>query len=56
MPTLLRIVDRMKEAKAAPVMAAMNPDKARDVTTQLAQLRLRRESPQPPAENPRSHQ
>ena len=56
MPTLLRIVDRMKEAKAAPVMAAMNPDKARDVTTQLAQMRLRRESPQPPAENPRSHQ
>jgi flagellar motility protein MotE (MotC chaperone) len=56
MPTLLRIVDRMKEAKAAPVMAAMNPDKARDVTIQLAQMRLRRESPQPPAENPRSHQ
>ena len=27
-----RCVDRMKEAKAAPVLAAMNPDKARDVT------------------------
>jgi flagellar motility protein MotE (MotC chaperone) len=41
MPTLLQIVDRMKDAKAAAVMAAMNPDKARDVTAQLAQLRLR---------------
>ena len=40
MPTLLQIVDRMNDAKAAAVMAAMNPDKARDVTAQLAQLRL----------------
>jgi flagellar motility protein MotE (MotC chaperone) len=39
MPTLLQIVDRMKETKAAAVMAAMNPDKARDVTAQLAKLR-----------------
>jgi flagellar motility protein MotE (MotC chaperone) len=41
MPTLLQIVDRMKDAKAAAVLAAMNPEKARDVTAQLAQLRLR---------------
>ncbi len=34
----------MKEAKAAPVLAAMNPDKARDVTAGLAQLRTRRET------------
>jgi flagellar motility protein MotE (MotC chaperone) len=39
MPVLLQVVDRMKDAKAAAVMAAMNPDKARDVTTQLAQMR-----------------
>ncbi len=45
MPVLLQVVDRMKEAKAAPVLAAMLPDKARDVTTQLAQIRTRRESP-----------
>jgi flagellar motility protein MotE (MotC chaperone) len=41
MPTLLPIVDRMKDAKAAAILATMNPDKARDVTAQLAQLRLR---------------
>jgi flagellar motility protein MotE (MotC chaperone) len=32
-------MDRMKEAKAASVMAAMNPDKAREVTAELAQMR-----------------
>jgi flagellar motility protein MotE (MotC chaperone) len=36
MPVLLSVVGRMKEAKAAAVLAAMLPDKARDVTTQLA--------------------
>ncbi|HEY3847021.1 MAG TPA: hypothetical protein VGL95_07900 [Acetobacteraceae bacterium] len=45
MPVLLPLVDRMKEAKAAPVLAAMNPDKARDVTAALAQMRTRRETP-----------
>jgi flagellar motility protein MotE (MotC chaperone) len=44
MPVLLQIVDRMKDAKAASVMAAMNPDKARDVTGQLAQLRTGRDA------------
>jgi flagellar motility protein MotE (MotC chaperone) len=44
MPVLLQVVDRMKEAKAAPVLAAMQPDKARDVTAQLARLRTRREA------------
>ena len=39
MPVLLQVVDRMKEAKAAPVLAAMQPDKARDLTTKLAQMR-----------------
>jgi flagellar motility protein MotE (MotC chaperone) len=39
MPVLLQVVDRMKDARAAAVLAAMNPDKARDVTAELAQLR-----------------
>jgi flagellar motility protein MotE (MotC chaperone) len=51
MPVLLSLVDRMQERKAAPVLAAMNPDKARDVTAQLAQLRTRRNSPNTSAQN-----
>jgi flagellar motility protein MotE (MotC chaperone) len=39
MPVLLQVLDRMKDAKAAQVMAAMSPDEARDVTSELAQLR-----------------
>jgi flagellar motility protein MotE (MotC chaperone) len=42
MPVLLSVVDRMKEAKAAAILAAMVPDKARDVTTQLALKRTGR--------------
>ncbi|HEY2620636.1 MAG TPA: hypothetical protein VGI78_25070 [Acetobacteraceae bacterium] len=45
MPVLLQVVDRMKEAKAAPVLAAMQPDKARDLTAKLAQMRTRRDGP-----------
>jgi flagellar motility protein MotE (MotC chaperone) len=41
MPVLLEVVDRMKEAKAAAILAAMAPDKARDLTTQLAKKRTR---------------
>jgi flagellar motility protein MotE (MotC chaperone) len=39
MPVLVQVMDRMKDAKAAAVMAAMNPDKARDLTAELAQMR-----------------
>ena len=42
MQVLLGVVDRMKDAKAAPVLAAMQPDKARELTTKLAALRTRR--------------
>ena len=42
MPVVLQVLDRMKDAKAAPVMAAMNPDKARDITAELARLRTGR--------------
>jgi len=45
MPVLLQVVDRMKEAKAAPVLAAMQPDKARDLTTKLAEMRTHRNEP-----------
>ena len=36
---LIQVLDRMKEAKAAPILAAMAPDRARAATTQLAQWR-----------------
>ena len=42
MKVLLGVVDRMKDAKAAPVLAAMQPDKARELTTKLAALRVKR--------------
>jgi flagellar motility protein MotE (MotC chaperone) len=45
MPVLLQVADRMKESKAAPILAAMQADKAREVTTQLAQMRTRRDNP-----------
>ena len=35
----LQVLDRMKEGKAAPILAAMTPDRARTATAQLAQLR-----------------
>lgn len=38
---LLQVLDRMKEAKAAVVLAAMQPDRARAATTALAQFRSR---------------
>ena len=38
-PVLLDLIGRMKDAKAAAVMASMNPDKARDVTAELARVR-----------------
>ena len=41
MPVLLSVIGRMKEAKAAAVLAAMTPDKAREVTTQLALSRTK---------------
>lgn len=54
MPVLLPVLDRMKDARAASVMAAMNPDKARDVTAELAQLRTGRNTPGTPAGGPKT--
>lgn len=42
LPVLLSIADRMREAKAAPVLAAMRPERAREVTAELARLRAAR--------------
>ncbi len=39
MGTLLEVAERMKERKLAPVMAQMNPDRAREVTVELRALR-----------------
>lgn len=39
MPVLVRIVDRMREAKASPVLGAMRPERARLLTAELARLR-----------------
>lgn len=41
MPVLLQVLDRMKEAKAAVLLAAMLPDRARTATVQLAAMRSR---------------
>jgi len=49
LPVLLPVLDRMKEAKAAPVLAAMPPERARQVTAELAQLRTRAVTPARPA-------
>lgn len=45
MPTLLEVASRMKESKAAPVIAAMNAAKARDLS---AQLMAKKNLPPPP--------
>ena len=47
MSVLLQVLDRMKDAKAAAVMAAMAPEKARDVTAELVRMRTRHEPPAP---------
>jgi flagellar motility protein MotE (MotC chaperone) len=48
LPVLLPVLDRMKDAKAAAVLSAMAPDKARDVTAELVQMRMNHD----PADKP----
>jgi flagellar motility protein MotE (MotC chaperone) len=43
MGIMLEVVERMKEQKVAPILAEMNPVKARELTSELAQ---RRQMPQ----------
>lgn len=40
-PVLLQVLDRMKEGKAAALLAAMLPDRARAATAALASMRSR---------------
>lgn len=42
MDVLLMVVDRMSERRVAPVLAAMNPEKAKNVTQELADQQKRR--------------
>ncbi len=50
MPVLLQVMDRMKDRKAAPVLAAMQPERARQLTAELAELRSNANKvPDPPA-------
>lgn len=42
MSVLVQVVDRMREAKAAPVVGAMRPDRARQLTAELARYRAQR--------------
>lgn len=44
---LLQVLDRMKEMKAAPVLAAMQPERARLITTELAKWRSRAPAGEP---------
>ncbi len=43
MPVLIQLTDRMNERKAAAILAAMQPDRARDLTARLAKSRVKRE-------------
>lgn len=48
LPVLMSVVERMKVRKLAPVIAAMNPDKARKITRAMAK-RQKTPSPEPAA-------
>jgi flagellar motility protein MotE (MotC chaperone) len=50
MQVLLGVLDRMAERKAAPILAAMQPDRARLATQMLAEMRTRAVTP--PGEKP----
>src|SRR3546814_5209021 len=46
---LINVLDRMREQKSAAILAGMNPERARQVTTELAQRQ------KPPAQIGRAH-
>jgi flagellar motility protein MotE (MotC chaperone) len=50
MQVLLGVLDRMSDRKAAPILAAMQPDRARLATQMLAEMRTRTVTP--PGEKP----
>lgn len=46
MPVLLNVIERMKETKTAPILAAMDPVKAKEVTISLSERRQLPKVPQ----------
>jgi flagellar motility protein MotE (MotC chaperone) len=52
MPVLLRVLKRMKERKTAPILAAMNPEKAKAITTALAESQDPNAAPRAAAPSP----
>ena len=42
MPILISVIDKMSERKVSPILAAMSPKRARDVTQELAEMRRAR--------------
>jgi flagellar motility protein MotE (MotC chaperone) len=49
MQVLLQVLDRMQERRVAPVLAAMQPDRARLATQLLAEMRTKAITPPPPS-------
>ena len=52
MDVLLQVITKMSERKSAPIIAAMDEDKARDVTILLAEQNKLPDLPQLPIQNP----
>jgi flagellar motility protein MotE (MotC chaperone) len=52
MQVLLQVLDRMQERRVAPVLAAMQPDRARLATQLLAEMRTKAITPPPPTSPP----
>lgn len=52
LPILLEVIDKMSERKVAPVLALMDPRKARDVTQELAAMRHNNTKPLASAAKP----
>lgn len=52
MPVLLGVLEHMKERSAAPILAAMDPSKAKTVTQALAERRNRRDQAEGASDKP----
>jgi flagellar motility protein MotE (MotC chaperone) len=46
-PVVVSLIDRMKQVRAAPILAAMQPERARDITAELAARHGQPPTPQP---------
>jgi len=52
MQVLLQVLDRMQERRVAPILAAMQPDRARLATQLLAEMRTKAITPAPASPSP----